>query len=322
MSEQRGSGALSDAQARKVRDELEEVLAGIGRVIVGKDDVIRLALVCLASGGHLLFKDVPGTGKTLLARSIAASVQCSFRRLQMTPDLLPLDVTGSKVFNLRDRTFSFQPGPVFTHVLLADELNRASPKTQSALLEAMAEGQVTVEGDTYPLEKPFLVMATMNPLDHEGTYPLPAAELDRFTMQLALGFPAPPAEVRMLDIHLGSGEAAFETVAAVVDREEFLVWQKAAGEVFVSREMKAYLVAVAGHLRQDERIVAPPSPRSVIMLARASQAHALAEGRPHVEPRDVRAVAPHVLSHRLVMESDRAARACVEEALERVPLPR
>ena len=315
-----GAEALDEQRARRFQADFDDVVENLGRVILGKDEVVRLALVCLASGGHLLFKDVPGTGKTLLARSIAASIQMSFRRLQFTPDLLPMDITGSNVFNLREKTFSFQPGPVFTNLLLADELNRASPKTQSALLEAMAEGQVSAEGKTHRLEQPFLVVATMNPLDHDGTYPLPAAQLDRFSMQLAMGFPPPEAEMRMLDVHL-EGLAGPAEVDAMIDREEFREWQLAVGSVFVGGPMKEYLVALANHMRGDDQVLTPPSPRAVLMLARCAQAQALSQGRPFVEPRDVRMVAPHVLAHRLMMETAAAARAYVEEVLRRLPVP-
>jgi len=311
---------LDEASAQRFQQDFEDVVENLGRVVLGKDEVLRLALVCLVSGGHLLFKDVPGTGKTLLARSIASSIQMRFRRLQFTPDLLPMDITGSNIFNLQEKTFSFQPGPVFTNLLLADELNRASPKTQSALLEAMAEGQVTAEGKTHLLDPPFLVIATMNPLDHAGTYPLPAAQLDRFSMQLAMGFPPPEAEMRMLDVHL-EGLAAPAGVDAMIDLEEFREWQLAVGSVFLSASLREYLVSLANHMRGDDQVRTPPSPRAVLMLARCAQAQALSQGRPFVEPRDVRTVAPHVLAHRLMMESAATARAYVEEVLRRLPLP-
>ena len=186
------------------RAQFKEVRESAGRVILGKDDVIFKCLVVLTAKGHILLKDVPGTGKTMLARAISASIASEFRRIQFTPDLLPMDITGTNVFDLRQKQFVFQPGPVFCNLLLADELNRATPKTQSALLESMAEGQVTVEGVTHKLAPPFLVMATMNPLDHDGTYVLPQAQLDRFTAQLSMGFPNAEAEMQMLDVHLGS----------------------------------------------------------------------------------------------------------------------
>lgn len=301
------------------RTQLQEVRRAVGRVILGKDDVVEKVLLVMIARGHVLLKDVPGTGKTLLARTVAAAIACTFRRVQFTPDLLPMDITGTNVFDLRQKQFVFQPGPVFTNLLLADELNRATPKTQSALLECMAEGQVTVEGVTHKLPPPFLVIATMNPLDHEGTYVLPAAQLDRFTMMLSMGFPSPDAEVAMLDAHLAD-RPVIDDVRPVVDRDTFLGWQALVPRVFLSVEVKRYLVALANLIRSDPRALTPPSPRAMLMLARVAQARALAEGRDFVTPDDVRRFAPDVLAHRLTVSGDESGLSYVQSMLERVPV--
>jgi MoxR-like ATPase len=230
-----------------------------------------------------------------------------------------MDITGTNVFDLRQKQFTFQPGPIFTNLLLADELNRATPKTQSALLEVMAEGQCTVEGVTHRLPPPFLTIATMNPLDHDGTYALPAAQLDRFTMQLSMGFPSPDAEMAMLDVHLGA-RPPVEELTPIIDQATFLNWQALATKVFLSTEVKRYLVNLAGAMRSDARVLAPPSPRAMLMLARVAQAHALAKGRDFATPEDVRALAPEVLSHRMVISGDEAGLSYVQGTLEKVPL--
>lgn len=310
--------ALAAATERFVAD-FAAVRANIGKVILGKDDVIFKVLLVMCAKGHILLKDVPGTGKTMLARAIAASMACDFRRIQFTPDLLPMDITGTNVFDLRQKQFMFQPGPIFTNLLLADELNRATPKTQSALLEVMAEGQCTVEGVTHKLPPPFLTIATMNPLDHDGTYALPAAQLDRFTMQLSMGFPSPDAEMAMLDTHLGA-RPPVDDLTPVLDRDAFLGWQELVTRVFLSTEVKRYLVNLAGVMRSDSRVLAPPSPRAMIMLARVSQAHALASGRDYATPEDVRALAPEVLAHRMVISGDEVGIGYVQSVLEKVPL--
>ncbi len=307
------------ADIARFQSQFESVIQNVERVILGKRDVIFKVLLVMTAKGHTLLKDVPGTGKTMLARSIAASVACSFRRIQFTPDLLPMDITGTNIFDLRQKQFTFQAGPIFTNLLLADELNRATPKTQSALLEVMAEGQVTVEGVTHRMEPPFLCIATMNPLDHDGTYALPAAQLDRFTMQLSMGFPGPEAEMNMLDVHLGQ-RAPVDDLRPVIDKQMFLQWQALVARIFLSEEIKRYLVTLANTIRSDPRALAPPSPRSILMLARVAQAHAMARGRDYVIPEDVRALAPEVLAHRMVISGDEVGVGYVQSVLEKVPL--
>lgn len=307
------------AEVQAFAERLDAVCANVARVILGKDEVIRKVLIVMIARGHVLLKDVPGTGKTMLARSIAASLGCNFRRIQFTPDLLPMDITGTNLFDLRAKQFVFQPGPVFTNLLLADELNRATPKTQSALLEVMAEGQVTVEGTTHRLPPPFLVLATMNPLDHDGTYALPAAQLDRFTAQVSMGFPDPAAEMELLDVHLGA-RPPLEELRPVVTQETFLSWQALVPRVYLADEVKRYLVDIAATMRGDARVLAPPSPRAMLMLARVAQAHALAKGRDWVVPDDIRALATDVLAHRIVVSGDETGQSYVQDALERVVL--
>ena len=318
------SEAQRDGVARsigRVQQQFDLVMDNVRRVIVGKDDVIARLLVAMTARGHVLLRDVPGVGKTMLARSVAASMACQFKRIQFTPDLLPMDVTGSNVFDMRRRVFEFQRGPVFTNLLLADEINRAPPKTQSALLEVMEERQVTVEGETHTLDEPFQVIATMNPLDHEGTYALPAAQLDRFMVMLSLGYPAEAAEVHMLNVHL-QPDAPLAQLQPVITREDFLGWQRTVPMIFVSDELKRYTVAVVQSLRGDPRNLQSISPRSTIQLARAAQARAMLRGRDYVVAEDIQTVAPDVMGHRVLLADGRAGREFVIEALHRVAVPR
>ena len=310
--------ALAAALSR-IRDEYRRVMENIGKVILGKDDVIRRVLVAMAARGHVLLLDVPGVGKTMLARSIAATIACGFKRIQFTPDLLPIDITGSNVFNLRMKSFEFQQGPVFTNILLADEINRATPKTQSSLLEVMAEQQVTVEGTTHDIDEPFQVIATMNPLEHDGTYPLPAAQLDRFMVRVSMGYPPQEAELKMLDIHLRVTPVV-ETLEPVISQEDFIRWQHTVPSIYCSERLKRYVIDLVTQMRNDPGAMQTVSPRATLMLVAMAQAHALLAGRDFVSVDDVQRVAPDVLAHRLVLTGDRVGETFVRDVLARVPV--
>jgi MoxR-like ATPase len=301
-------------------EQFRQVHHNIRQVILGKDEVIERMLWVVAAGGHVLFRDVPGVGKTMLAKSFAASVLATFKRVQFTPDVLPMDITGSNVFNVRQKVFEFVKGPVFTNVLLADEINRAPPKTQSALLEVMEERQVTVEGTTHKIEPPFMTLATMNPLDDEGTYALPAAQMDRFMMMLSIGYPPPQAEVQMLEVHLAPNPVLSD-ISSVVSMEDVRNWQSTARRIYVAPEIRAYIVNLMVAIRQDSRNLRSLSPRSTLMLARACQARALFQGRHFVHADDVKVLAPDVLGHRIMTGDSSVGRELVQQWLTRVPAP-
>ncbi len=299
------------------------VVQNVERVIFGKHHEVELALVALVCRGHILVEDVPGTGKTVLAKAIARSLGCSFKRIQFTPDLLPSDVTGVSIFNQRTSQFEFRPGPVMTQIVLADEINRATPKTQSALLEAMEEHQVTVDGVTYHLPDPFLVMATQNPIEYEGTFPLPEAQLDRFFIRLQLGYPKEREEIAILDaqrvIH------PLETIEQVMGAEELLKAQTAVKDVHIAEPVKTYVVNVVNATRSHPDVYLGASPRGSLALARASQAYALIQARDFVLPDDVKALAGPTLSHRLILQpqarlKDLAATTVIAEVLASVPV--
>jgi len=289
--------AIAEPDYRGFAETFEAIATNVERIIEGKAQVIRLALIGLAAEGHLLIEDVPGVGKTMLAKAIARSINCEWRRLQFTPDLLPSDVTGVGVYDSELKHFVFKPGPIFANIVLGDEINRASPKTQSALLEAMQERQVTVDVTTYRLPSPFMVIATQNPIEHEGTYPLPESQLDRFLMRIAMGYPARGAEMTMLDTHaLGSVIEDLEAVATPEDVEAMI---KVARGVHVAPSLKGYIVDVAEATRSHPSLQLGMSPRAALALQRASRALAAARGRDYVVPDDLKALARPVLEHRL-----------------------
>ena len=302
---------------------IQSVVGNVEKVIFCKHHEVELALVALTCRGHILVEDVPGTGKTVLAKAIARSLGCSFRRIQFTPDLLPSDVTGVSIFDQRTNTFEFRPGPIMSQIVLADEINRATPKTQSALLESMEEHQVTVDGVMYHLPEPFLVMATQNPIEYEGTFPLPEAQLDRFFIRLQLGYPTDKQEIAILDaqrvIH------PLETIEQVISAEELLEAQGAVRDVHIADQVKAYVVAVVNATRSHPDVYLGASPRGSLALARASQAFAMLQGRDYVLPDDVKQLAAPTLAHRLILQpqarlKDLAATTVIAEVLASVPV--
>jgi len=298
--------------------------ANVQTVIVGKDDVIDLAMAAVVCEGHILMEDVPGIGKTTLARALAASLGCSFQRIQFTPDLLPSDVTGINWFNQKTQTFEFRPGPLMGQVVLADEINRATPRTQSALLEAMQERQVTVDGVTRPLPRPFLVLATQNPVELEGTFPLPEAQLDRFLLRLTIGYPSALEEAEILE-RFGAGDPLLG-LQAVTSPEEILAAQQARRSIRVERSVRDYVIAIAAATRRHPEIALGASPRASLGIYQAAQAWAGIAGRDFVLPDDVKRIAPAVLIHRLMIAPQAQLRGqqlddLVAGIIERVPVP-
>lgn len=302
----------------------EKVIANVEMVIVGKHEEVTLALLALVCRGHVLIEDVPGVGKTMLAKAIAKSLGCRFRRIQFTPDLLPSDITGVSIFNQKTREFEFRPGPVMSQIVLTDEINRATPKTQSALLEAMEERQVTVDGVTYPMPKPFLVMATQNPIEYEGTFPLPEAQLDRFLMRVSLGYPAQADEITILNrqqyIH------PIEEIGQVLTVEELLAIQESVKQVYLDPLIKDYIVALVNATRNHPDVYLGASPRGSLALFRTGQARASLEGRDYVIPDDIKAMAEVTLAHRIIVTpaariKNVNPRAVVKELLDAVPIP-
>ncbi len=306
-----------------VRELGRKLTESVGRVIVGKDDAIKLALVSLLCEGHILAEDVPGVGKTMLARALAGSLGCSFNRIQFTPDLLPSDVTGVSIFNQKNQEFEFRPGPVMSQILLADEINRATPRTQSALLECMEERQMTVDGVTRPLPRPFMVIATQNPVEYEGTFPLPEAQIDRFLIRLALGYPSAPDESQIL-IRL-QYRHPIEDVQQVVTADELLATQRLVREVHVEDSVRDYIVALVRNTRSHPDVSLGASPRGSISLYRTAQALAALSGRDYVLPDDAKALAVSVLAHRLILRPEsqlrgRTGAAVVGDILQKTPV--
>ena len=291
------------AEATETFAELfEAVIDNVERAIEGKREVIRLMVLCLVAEGHLLIEDAPGVGKTTLAKALAASVDGSFGRLQFTPDLLPADVVGTSVWNRATSEFDFRPGPVFNQIVLGDEINRASPKTQSALLEAMAERQVTIDGTTHRLSAPFMVIATQNPIEHEGTYPLPEAQLDRFLMRISVGYPDRGAELDMLETH-GSADPV-SSLQAVIGARHVLGLAAAAQSVHMAPPLRGYLIDLAEATRRHPSLMLGMSPRAVLSLQRVARAHAASLGRTYVTPDDLKTLAPYVIAHRLILSPE------------------
>ncbi len=306
-----------------IQDFANHIEDNVEQVIVGKRPVIELLMVALLCEGHILLEDVPGVGKTMLARSIATSLGGKFKRVQCTPDLLPNDVTGVSVYNQKDSSFEFHPGPIFVNILLVDEINRATPRTQSALLEAMQEQQVTVDGITYQLPRPFLVLATENPIEYEGTFPLPEAQLDRFLMRLSMGYPS-QADERLLLNQLRR-EHPINSLQPVEDSTLLAVLQRQVWEIHVDDSLHDYIVRLANATRSNSELSLGASPRASLALFRASQAYAAIKGRDHVIPDDIQHLAPSILIHRLVLSPEselrgRSTQAVLQEILTQVPL--
>jgi len=305
-------------------DVIRRLAENLNKVIHAPIETLRMCVLCLVSEGHLIIEDFPGVGKTMLAKAMARSLDCSFSRLQFTPDLLPSDVTGVNVFNQRSNEFEFRPGPIFANLLLVDEINRAPPKTQAALLECMQENQVTIDGVSYSLGRPFMVMATQNPIEYEGTYPLPEAQLDRFTMRISLGYPPLADEARMLSEQTTA--PPLETLESVAGADELLAAIDDARSIFVEESLNRYVVALLRHTRSSSRLALGASPRAGISLLRVAKARALAEGRDFVLPDDVKALAAPVLAHRVILAPEArsaglTAEEVVHEAVDGTPVP-
>lgn len=318
---------LEDRPALSIQDmshTANRVIANVERVIVGKQEPVRLTLIAVLCGGHVLIEDVPGVGKTTLMKSVARSIGCGFKRIQFTPDLLPSDVTGVSIFNQRSGEFEFRPGPVMSQFVLADEINRATPKTQSSLLEAMEEAQITVDGSTYALPQPFLVMATQNPIEYEGTFPLPEAQLDRFMLNIRLGYPEPRDEVTILDHQ--QRRHPIEDLEAVIDADQLIAMQQRVREVRVKQEIREYIVALVGATRKHPHVYLGASPRGSLALFQAAQARAALDGRDYVEDDDVQALVKSTLSHRIILHpnlrrDDVTALTVLDDILQQAPAP-
>ncbi|WP_188455078.1 AAA family ATPase [Virgibacillus oceani] len=283
-------------------ESIEKVLTNINKVMIGKEDVAALSLVALLAQGHVLLEDVPGVGKTMLVRTLAKSLDCDFRRIQFTPDLLPSDVTGISIYNPKELEFEFRGGPILGNIVLADEINRTSPKTQSALLEAMEEKNVTVDGKTIPLKQPFFVMATQNPIEYEGTYPLPEAQLDRFLLKLKMGYPSWEQELGILE--RTAKDHPIEQIEAVINKDELIGIQAEVKNVYIDKNVQHYIVNLATGTRRHSAIYLGVSPRGSIALMKAAKAYAYIHARDYVIPDDVKYLAPFVLSHRIILTSE------------------
>ncbi|RDW18915.1 AAA family ATPase [Oceanobacillus chungangensis] len=283
-------------------EKIETVLQNISKVIIGKDEVATLSLVALLAGGHVLLEDVPGVGKTMLVRTIAKSLDCDFKRIQFTPDLLPSDITGVSIYNPKEMEFEFRAGPILGNIILADEINRTSPKTQSSLLEAMEENSVTVDGQTLPLKAPFFVMATQNPIEYEGTYPLPEAQLDRFILKLKMGYPSYQDELEMLE--RTARNHPIGAIHSVLSREELISIQEEVKDIYIDRNVQQYIINLVTRTRENPSIYLGVSPRGSIALMKAAKAYAYIHDRNYVLPDDVKFLAPFVMAHRIILTSE------------------
>ncbi|MEA3055539.1 MAG: MoxR-like ATPase [Actinomycetota bacterium] len=311
-------------RSRAFSETFDAIASNVERVVQGKPDVIELAILCMVAEGHLLIEDVPGVGKTSLAKALAASIDCRWARIQFTPDLLPSDVVGVTIWNRATNEFEFRPGVVFANLVLGDEINRASPKTQSALLEAMEERQVTVDGYTHELEAPFMVLATQNPIEHEGTYPLPDSQLDRFLMRVTVGYPDRGAELDILETH--AAETVLDDLHPVATAKDVVAMTMAAREIHVAPSLRGYLVDLADASRRHSALALGMSPRATLALQKAARARAAAGGRTYVVPDDIKALAGPVLAHRIVLTPEASmqsadARDVVDDLLRKVPVP-
>ncbi len=307
-----------------VQQVAERIAHSVSQVIIGKRNEVRLTVLGLLSQGHILIEDIPGVGKTMMAKALSRSIGCTFSRIQFTPDMLPSDVTGVSLFNQKTREFEFRSGPIMAQIVLADEINRATPKTQAALLEAMEERQITVDGTTYPLQEPFLILATQNPIEYEGTFPLPEAQLDRFMMRIQLGYPTPTEEMTVLTSQ--QYEHPIQNVYQVVSVQELLAAQQAVREVYVAEEIKRYIIDLVGASRQHPDVYLGSSPRGSLALFRTSQARAAMAGRDYVIPDDVKALAEVTLAHRIIIGpaariKDISSRTVVQDILAATPVP-
>ena len=285
-----------------MQEHIEAVLKNIEKVMIGKREVAELSIVALLTGGHVLLEDVPGVGKTMMVRSLAKSVGANFKRIQFTPDLLPSDVVGVSIYNPKTLQFEFRPGPIVGNIILADEINRTSPKTQAALLEAMEEASITVDGETLSIPKPFFVMATQNPIEYEGTYPLPEAQLDRFLLKIRMGYPSVQQEIEVL--RRAENKQPIEEITAVMTVEELLALQRAVRQIYIEDNVKGYIVDIARATRENPRVYLGVSPRASVALMKASQAYAFMQGRDFVKPDDIKYLAPFVFGHRLILTPD------------------
>ncbi len=309
---------------QEVQNVAEKIINNVETVIFGKRDAIEMTVIGLLCQGHILIEDVPGVGKTMMARSLAASIGCKFSRIQFTPDMLPSDVTGVSIFNQKTREFEFRPGPIMAQIVLTDEINRATPKTQAALLEAMEERQITVDGQTYPLAKPFLVLATQNPIEYEGTFPLPEAQLDRFLLRINLGYPDKQEEVHVLDAQ--QYQHPINAIEQVVDEQELLSAQEALKEVYVDPLIKTYIVEIVSQTRRHPEVYLGASPRGSLTLYRTAQAYAAVRGRDYVIPDEIKMLVAPGLAHRMIVSpaariKDVSSEAVLTDILGSVPVP-